>query len=289
LIRHLTGEGFDVGDLVDAGLARERDRGGRMEWVDHFRDRVVWPIRNQAGELVGFIGRRNPTKQENGGPKYLNTRATAAFTKGDQLFGMHEASTAVRAGAQPVLAEGPLDALAVTLTTGGRAVGVAPLGTALTWPQTEQLAWASVLSRQPVVVATDGDDAGWRAAEHDFWALTLADLEPNYLTVPAGTDPAAWAATQPHELMQALDSARPLGDMLIRQQLASTARANTPVDRDEVSALARLVSAQPVERWQPSAAMVAAALGMRPARLLTEVVQESIARDRERFDRDIGR
>ena len=240
LIRHLTGQGVGL-----RRPRRGRSRDGRAnvtadeEWVDHFRDRVVWPIRNRAGEVVGFIGRRNPTKEEYGGPKYLNTRTTAAFTKGDQLFGLHEAVPALRAGAaQPVLVEGPLDALAVTLATDGQAVGVAPLGTALTPAQAEQLAWASAVSRRPLVVATDGDEAGRRAAEHDYWALTLADAQPDYLLLPAGTDPAELAATDPRRLVQALDRTQPLGEVLIQRQLAD----DRSVDRRRC----------PTRSWPPS-------------------------------------
>ena len=75
----------------------------------------------RSDDLVGFIGRRNPTKGDHdfAGPKYLNTASTAVFTKGDQMFGLTEGRTALDAGGVPVLVEGPLDALAVTIATRG--------------------------------------------------------------------------------------------------------------------------------------------------------------------------
>lgn len=85
LIQHLVARGASVEELVDAGLARETERG-RM--VDAFRDRLVFPIYS-GGDLVGFICRRNPTKDDHAfaGPKYLNTRGTVVFHKGEELFG----------------------------------------------------------------------------------------------------------------------------------------------------------------------------------------------------------
>ena len=162
---------------------------------------------------------------------------------------------------------------------------MAPLGTALTPAQAEQLAWASVVSRRSLVVATDGDEAGRRAAEHDYWALTLADAQPDYLLLPAGTDPAELAATDPRRLVQALDCTQPLGDVLIQRQLAMTPRSAGALPHEELAAFARLLSAQPVERWQPGAQRLGAALGVPATRLLTEVVHESVARDRARHDR----
>ena len=87
LIQHLTARGASIEELVDAGLARETERG---RLVDSFRDRLVFPIYS-GSDLVGFIGRRNPTKDDHefAGPKYLNTRGTAVFTKGEQLYRPH--------------------------------------------------------------------------------------------------------------------------------------------------------------------------------------------------------
>ena len=70
-------------------------------------------------QVVGFIGRRHP--DTDAGPKYLNTGETPLFSKGAQLFGMAEAAGALAAGATPVLVEGPLDAIAVTLAAAGTA------------------------------------------------------------------------------------------------------------------------------------------------------------------------
>lgn len=97
------------------------------------RDRVVCGIRDAAGDLVGFTGRAAP--QDTDAPKWLNTPATAIFSKGELLFGRTENRDRLAGGATPVRVEGVMDALAVTLASDGRAVGLAPLGTALTLAQ----------------------------------------------------------------------------------------------------------------------------------------------------------
>ena len=116
--------------------------------------------------------------------KYLNTADTPLFHKGAQLFGAVEQHLA--AGAVPVIVEGPMDAIAVTLATQGSHVGVAPLGTTLTNEQAAQLGRLGV----DPIVATDADLPGQVAAERDFWMLTPYGLDPRYAQFPEGLDPA---------------------------------------------------------------------------------------------------
>ena len=106
-------------------------------------------------EILGFVGRRHPDVTDDRNPKYLNTGTTPLFNKGGQLFGAIEPLLA--AGATPVVVEGPMDAIAVTLATGAAQVGVSPLGTALTEDQVAQLARQFQRTGRDPVVATDGD------------------------------------------------------------------------------------------------------------------------------------
>ena len=114
--------GFGHEAIVLAGLARRSARGSL---IDLFRDRLMFPVRSPDGTVAGFIGRAPPGAHHLGGdpaaghlaPVYLNTPATPLYRKGALLFGLHEATPALTAGARPVLAEGPLDALAITLAT----------------------------------------------------------------------------------------------------------------------------------------------------------------------------
>ena len=143
LTDHLRAGGATDAELVDAGLAKWSRRG---TLIDVMRDRVVFGIRNRDGDLVGFTGRAAPGDTD--APKWLNTPTTAIFTKGDLLFGLTENRDRLAAGATPVRVEGVMDALAVTLASEGRAVGLAPLGTALTAAQADHLAHAATEQRR---------------------------------------------------------------------------------------------------------------------------------------------
>jgi hypothetical protein len=111
-----------------------------------------------------------------------------ALTQGEALFGYGENRDRLAAGALPVIVEGPMDAYAITLATAGTAgtaVGLAPMGTALTTEQIKLLLHHINLEtrRDQIAVAYDNDTAGWKAARTAFWHLTSADLDP---TVAAG-------------------------------------------------------------------------------------------------------
>ena len=163
LVQHLRRHGATDQELIDAGLAKPAQGGGV---IDVFRDRLVLGIHNLDGDLVGFVGRARPGADPRV-PKYLNTPTSRAFHKSEVLFGLPEYQDLVAKGADLVRVEGPFDALAITLATGGRAVGVAPLGTALTEQQTQAIANQGVR----VWEATDTDAAGQAAAARDHELL----------------------------------------------------------------------------------------------------------------------
>ena len=163
LVQHLRRHGATDQELIDAGLAKPAQGGGV---IDVFRDRLVLGIHNLDGDLVGFVGRARPGADPRV-PKYLNTSTTRAFHKSEVLFGLPEYQNLVEQGADLVRVEGPFDALAITLGTGGKAVGVAPLGTALTEQQAQTIANQGAR----VWEATDTDAAGQAAAVRDHELL----------------------------------------------------------------------------------------------------------------------
>jgi DNA primase catalytic core len=236
LVNHLRSRGVTSDEMTAAGVATVA-RTGHL--IDRFRDRVMFPIIHN-GEILGFVGRRHPdlTDTDRGGPKYLNTADTPLFHKGAQLFGANEVDIA--AGGVPVIVEGPMDAIAVTLASVGRYIGVAPLGTSLTDEQASQLA---AIGKNPIV-ATDADIAGRVAAERDFWILTPYQLDPRYAPLPEGSDPADLLALHGRAaLTTVLDQARPLGEPLIEERLTSL-----PPDQARFEA-ARVVAARPPACW----------------------------------------
>lgn len=225
LTRHLLNAGATPTELVDAGLARYT-RNGRL--TDVFAERLVIGLHDSDGELVGFTGRTAPGIDA---PKYINTRATRAFIKGEVLFGLHEHRQTLDEGADVVRTEGVLDALAVTLASNGRAVGVAPLGTALTSRQAEMISATGAV----VWEAVDQDQAGRKAAARDHQLLLHEGVVARhlYLIPPKGQDP----VKDPAELV-----ARPSGAEQLRQALTYRDWAPTIVAREMVDLIAQRAS-----------------------------------------------
>ncbi|UUW88633.1 MobF family relaxase [Pimelobacter simplex] len=251
LVDHLRGRGVSDTEMVATGVATEASTG---RLIDRFRDRVTFPVIHQ-GEVLGFVGRRRPdlTDADKGGPKYLNTADTPLFHKGAQLFGVVDELLAE--GAVPVIVEGPMDAVAVTLASHGLYLGVAPLGTSLTDEQAAQLA---AVGRDPIV-ATDADLAGQVAAERDFWMLTPHGLDPGYARFPDGQDPADLLAQRgPAALTAAVASGQPafrsLGDQLLTERLDNLASEQARV------AAMRILSARPSRAWEPGVNQIRARL-----------------------------
>jgi DNA primase catalytic core len=247
LVNHLRGHGVTDEEMVATGVATTASTG---RLIDRFRDRVVFPIVHD-GEVLGFVGRRHPdlTDADRGGPKYLNTADTPLFHKGAQLFGAVEQPMA--AGAVPVIVEGPMDAIAVTIATAGSHVGVAPLGTSLTSEQAAQLGRFGV----DPIVATDADLPGQVAAERDFWMLTPYGLDPGYAQFPESLDPADILELRgPSQLREALIGARPLAEVLVEERLANLPPAQA------IPEAAQIVAAQPSVRWADDAERISSRL-----------------------------
>lgn len=251
LVDHLRGRGVSDAEMLATGVATEASTG---RLIDRFRDRVMFPVIHQ-GEVLGFVGRRRPdlTEADKAGPKYLNTADTPLFHKGAQLFGVVDELLAE--GAVPVIVEGPMDAVAVTIASAGLYLGVAPLGTSLTDEQAAQLA---SIGRDPIL-ATDADLAGQVAAERDFWMLTPHGLDPGFARFPDGLDPADLLARRgPAALTAAVASGQPafraLGDQFLTERLD-----NLAPEQARVAAM-RILSARPSRAWEPGVNQVRARL-----------------------------
>jgi DNA primase len=146
-----------------------------------------------------------------------------------------------------------MDAIAVTLASGGRYIGVAPLGTSLTDEHAGQLAR---IGMNPIV-ATDADIAGRLAAERDFWMLTAYHLDPRYALLPEGTDPADLLALNgPAALTTLLDQAGPLGERLAEERLTSL-----PPEQARHEA-ARVVAARPPACWDQGSITISSRLNV---------------------------
>ena len=246
LTDHLRRNGATDDELVAAGLGQYA-RNGRI--IDRFRDRLILPIYN-GRELAGFIGRRNP-ENDNAGPKYLNTPETTLFSKGAQLYGQSEGRDLLAAGATPVLVEGPIDAIAITLAADGDAVGVAPLGTAFTDAQADLLRPYTGEGKPGVIVATDADTAGARAAERAYWQLTARSDNPRHRRMADGFDPASLLQHGGKgAIAAALDDTQSLARTLIDNRIAAEPHPDTVEGHIATyRAAAQIIGALPPQHW----------------------------------------
>ena len=184
LLRHLQQvEGLAPELLEAAGLVVPR-RGGDG-FYDRFRQRVMVPIRDRQGRVIGFGGR----SLDGAEPKYLNSPETEVFEKGKHLFGLDRAADPIRRDDRAVVVEGYFDAIA--LHAAGIRNAVAALGTALSAQQITQLCRCCDSKR--LILNFDSDGAGVRAAERAIGAVEQlalqGQLELRVLQLPAGKDP----------------------------------------------------------------------------------------------------
>jgi len=194
--------------LAASGLVIDGDRGR----YDRFRDRIMFPIRNVKGQIVGFGGRI----LDQGEPKYLNSPETPLFHKGSELYGLFEARAAIKAAGRAIVVEGYMDVVA--LAQHGVEFAVAALGTATTPIHARTL----LRHTDRLIFAFDGDNAGrkaaWRALENSLEALQDGK-EVSFLFLPEGEDPDSYIRTHGQAtFLQLLDTdTMPLSAFLVRE------------------------------------------------------------------------
>ncbi|MBC8008105.1 MAG: DNA primase [Prolixibacteraceae bacterium] len=224
--------------LADAGLVIASEEGRRY---DRFRDRIMFPIHNQRGAIIGFGGR----VIDQGEPKYLNSPETPLFEKGRELYGLFQARSAIREAQRVVVVEGYMDVVALSQYDIGYAV--ATLGTATTPWQVQKL----LRQTDNVIYCFDGDSAGrraaWRALENSL-AQLQDGKQVRFLFLPPEHDPDSFVRTQGKEAFgKLLDAAPPLSEILVQEL---TAR----VDMRTAEGRARfLQEAKPLVKQVPAA------------------------------------
>ncbi len=194
--------------LLETGLVIENDEGKRY---DRFRDRIMFPIVNGRGQVIGFGGR----VLDVGEPKYLNSPETALFEKGHELYGLFQAQKAIRASRQVLVVEGYMDVVA--LAQHGVEYSVATLGTATTPYHVQKL----LRLTDKVVFCFDGDAAGqraaWRALENALPQL-VDGKHVAFLFLPPEHDPDSFVREQGTAAFeQLLQEALPLSGYLLRE------------------------------------------------------------------------
>ena len=219
----LSREGIAEPLMVECGLLIQPEDRDRSPY-DRFRGRVMFPITDRKGQVIGFGGRI----LGDGEPKYLNSPETPLFHKGRSLYGIAQALQAARKKDQIIVTEGYTDVIA--LHQAGFDTAVAPLGTALTEEQI-QLLWR--IAREPVL-CFDGDAAGQKASARAA-DRALPHLQPGnslrFAVLPPGEDPDSMIKSHGAEAMQALLSgAQSLADILWRMEIHGY-KLETPDER----------------------------------------------------------
>ena len=195
--RHMVNAGEDVDWYEKAGVIARK--GDRQEWADRFRNRLIFPIRDEEGRFCGIGGRYIAPPTQGFGkpsfrPKYINTPETPAYHKSQMLYGLYESRKSMKSTGRAILVEGYLDVIG--LHQEGIENAVASCGTALTDAQIALL----LRHASEVVLCFDGDDAG-RAAASKAAEKCLEYLQDGIVIrvafLPNGKDP--------HDLMQTPD------------------------------------------------------------------------------------
>ncbi len=247
LLKGLTAQGFTAEDLVRTGLCVALDERGQAvepsafdagrHRVDHdrLRARIVFPIRNAKGEIVGFGGRAIAAEVK---PKYLNSPDTLVFNKGDELYGIYEARQAVARTDCALVVEGYLDVS--MLAQNGIENAVAAMGTSCSASQIRKL----LRMAKTVIFAFDGDEAGRKAANRALLASLPAlsdDRSVRFLFLPSGHDPDSFVREQgPQAFENATLSATPLSALLI-EDLSEGLNLDLPEGRAQLQSRTKAI------------------------------------------------
>jgi DNA primase len=204
LTDYLAKKGFKPGELAEAGLTSQGQRGSDY---DRFRNRLMFPVQDAMGRVVGFSGRS--LTNDDKGPKYLNTGETPIFHKGKLLYGLMQARDAIRDKRRIVFVEGNVDVLA-SWQAGIKEV-VAPLGTAVT---EEQVSLAKRFAEN-VYLGFDTDQAGQTATMRAVELLKQQQLDIRVIALKAGKDPDECIQISPEAWSQSVQEAREVFDFYL--------------------------------------------------------------------------
>lgn len=232
LLTSLVKKGYSEELLLKAGLIIPRDVGG---CYDRFRGRIIFPIHNINGEVIGFGGRVLDDSQ----PKYINSPETPLYSKGENLYGMEKAKVHIRKEGFLILVEGYMDAIA--LHQAGIFNAAATLGTALTKGHLRAIKRFT----KRILVVFDADPAGEKAASMGLDIFLEGDMNVRVVTLPPKDDPDSFIMREGRDSFFMLTQEAPgLVDFSLRQILTEekTQDIGEKVDRvgEAISVISRI-------------------------------------------------
>lgn len=207
---YLGNRGFTEQDMVDAGLIASGEAGNTY---DRWRDRLMFPIADDRGHVVGFGARVLQADVQ--GPKYINTPQSPVFDKSAILYGLHLASESIRKQDRAVIVEGYMDVIAAHQH--GFTNVVASMGTSVT---EKQIATLKRLSRN-VVMALDPDSAGAEAMRRCVQHENALESEMKMVILPDGKDPDDVIKANPQSWQELIDNAKPIIDYIFESVVAA--------------------------------------------------------------------
>ena len=224
LTRYLRGKGFTDKELILSGLSQDGRRGP----IDRFRGRLMWPIRDISGEVVGFGARK--LRDDDNGPKYLNTPETAIYKKSQVLYGIDLAKKDIAKASRAVVVEGYTDVMACHLA--GVTTAIATCGTAFGTDHIKILRRLLMDNGSARVIFTfDGDAAGQKAALRAFEDDQKFAAETYIAIAPDNMDPCELRLAKGDEaVLDLVEPRTPLFEFAIRQ-IVSRYDLETPAGR----------------------------------------------------------
>ena len=203
---YLLKKGFNLPEIISAGLISQ----GKVKpgWYDRFRGRLIFPLRDQQGKLIGFAGRI--LKKDSQEAKYVNTPETPLFSKSHFLYGLHLSKVAIKTARQAVVVEGQFDL--ITPFQAGTTNIVASGGTAFT---SQQLIMLKRYADE-ILIAFDADAAGNQASWRGIQLAKEQGLEVKVVSIGQGKDPDDFARSDPSGWKQAVTQAEPVYDFYFR-------------------------------------------------------------------------
>ena len=229
--------GYSAQELWAVGLLR-RGQGGQGRVYDAFRGRIMFPLADRRGRVLGFGAR---AMRDGQGPKYVNTSETEVFTKGRQVYGYDLARVAASREGSVVLAEGYTDVIALRQAGIENAVGL--MGTALTSPQAAELKGLA----RTVLLCLDADDAGQNAMVRAAELIGVAGGEARVVPLPPGADPADIAARTDGaaELRALFERAMPFARFRIERALGTAKLSSGELRRQKLDNVAPVLGTLP--------------------------------------------